>query len=79
MRTSIRSWIDLKNKSNHKPSYAADIALVYAGLDEKDQAFAWLDKAYKERFNPSILMRPAFDVLRPDPRFQDLLRRLGLS
>lgn len=70
---------DLKNKSNHKPSYAADIALVYAGLNEKDQAFAWLEKAYVERFNPSILVRPAFDVLHSDPRFQDLLRRLGLS
>ena len=70
---------DLKNKSNRKPSYAADIALVYAGLNEKDQAFAWLEKAYVERFNPSILLRPAFDVLRSDSRFQDLLHRLGLS
>jgi TolB-like protein/Tfp pilus assembly protein PilF len=69
---------DLKNRSHHKPSYAADIALVYAGLNERDQAFAWLGKAYTERFNPSILLRPAFDVLRSDPRFQDLLRRLGL-
>ena len=70
---------DLKNRSNHEPSAAADVALVYAGLNEKDQAFAWLEKAYVERFNPSILLRPAFDVLRSDPRFQDFLRRLGLS
>jgi TolB-like protein/DNA-binding winged helix-turn-helix (wHTH) protein len=70
---------DLKNGSNDKPSYAADIALVYAGLNEKTQAFAWLERAYEDRFNPSILVRPAFDVLRSDPRFQDLLRRLGLS
>jgi TolB-like protein/Tfp pilus assembly protein PilF len=70
---------DLKNRSNHKPSYAADIALIYAGLNEKDQAFAWLHKAYVERFNPSILVRPAFDVLRSDPRFQNLSRLLGLS
>jgi tetratricopeptide (TPR) repeat protein len=70
---------DLKNRSNHKPSYAADVALVYAGLNENDQAFAWLQKAYVERFNPSILVRPAFDVLHSDARFQDLLRRLGLS
>ncbi len=68
----------LKNKSNHKPSYAADIALIYAGLNEKDQAFAWLEKAYVERFNPSILVRPGFDALHSDPRFQDLIRRLGL-
>jgi TolB-like protein/DNA-binding winged helix-turn-helix (wHTH) protein/Flp pilus assembly protein TadD len=70
---------DLKNKSNHKPPYAADIALVYAGLNEKDQAFAWLEKAYVERFNPSVLVRPAFDALHSDSRFQDLLHRLGLS
>jgi tetratricopeptide (TPR) repeat protein len=69
---------DLKNKSDHKLSYAAAIALIYAGLNEKDQALAWLQKAYVERFNPSILVRPAFDALRPDPRFEDLLRRLGL-
>lgn len=69
----------LKNGFNDKPSNAAYIALVYAGLNEKDEAFAWLDKAYKQRFNPSMLVRPAFDVLRSDPRFQDLLRRLGLS
>jgi hypothetical protein len=55
------------------------IALVYVGLDDKDQAMAWLEKAYVERFNPQILMRPCFDPLRSDPRFQDLLHRIGLS
>jgi hypothetical protein len=39
----------------------------------------WLEKAYEERFNPSILQRPAFDPLRSDPRFQNLVRRIGLS
>jgi hypothetical protein len=39
----------------------------------------WLEKAYGERFNPSVLMRPCFDPLRSDPRFQDLLRRIGLN
>jgi hypothetical protein len=70
---------DLKNGSDHNRSNAADIALIYAGLNERDRAFASLQKAYEERFNPSILVRPAFDVLRSDSRFQDLLRRLGLS
>ena len=70
---------DFENGSNRRQSNAANIALIYAGLNEKGKAFAWLQKAYEGRFNPSVLLRPAFDVLRSDPRFQDLWRRLGLS
>ena len=56
------------------------IALVYVGLGEKDQAFAWLEKAYQERHPYLILIKvePVFDVLRSDPRFQDLVQRIGL-
>jgi hypothetical protein len=64
---------------SHTVPNAPEIALVYIGLDEKDQAIAWLEKAYAERFNPSVLRRPAFDPLRSDQRFQNLLRRTGLS
>ena len=76
---AVKILNDLKNRSNHGFSNAPEIALVYVGLDEKDQAMAWLEKAYVERFNPGVLLRPAFDPLRSDPRFQDLLRRIGLS
>jgi TolB-like protein/DNA-binding winged helix-turn-helix (wHTH) protein/Flp pilus assembly protein TadD len=69
---------ELENDSGQVYRTAADIALIYAGLNERDQAFAWLEKAYESRFNPSILLRPAFDSLRPDHRFQSLLRRLAL-
>ena len=76
---AVKILNDLKNRSNHAVSNAPEIALVYVGLDEKDQAMAWLEKAYAERFNPGVLLRPAFDPLRSDPRFQDLLRRIGLK
>jgi hypothetical protein len=53
--------------------------LIYVGLGDPDRAMIWLEKAYQARFNPSILLRPAFDPLRSDARFQDLLRRIGLT
>ena len=56
------------------------IAMIYAGLGDKDQAFAWLEKAYVERSRRlwALKVVPTWDGLRPDPRFADLLRRMGL-
>ena len=53
---------------------------AYAGLGDKEQAFAWLEKAYRERRDRVFLLNvdPLLDPLRSDPRFQDLLRRIGL-
>jgi TolB-like protein/DNA-binding winged helix-turn-helix (wHTH) protein len=68
-----------KNRPPDSFSNAAEIALIYVGLNDKDQAMVWLEKAYAERFNPAVLMRPCFDPLRSDARFQDLLRRIGLT
>jgi len=76
---AVRILDDLKNRSQSGFSNAPEIALVYVGLDQKDQAMAWLEKAFEERFSPWVLMRPAFDPLRSDPRFQNLIRRIGLS
>jgi TolB-like protein/DNA-binding winged helix-turn-helix (wHTH) protein/Flp pilus assembly protein TadD len=67
-------------ESRHPTNYSvdADIALIYVGLDDRDEAINRLNKAFDARFKASILRRPAFDPLRSDPRFQDLLRRMGL-
>ena len=69
---------DLEARHDQNPSADANIALIYVGLGDQDQAMIWLNKAYEARFNPSILLRPAFDPLRSDARFKDLLRRIGL-
>lgn len=65
-----------------KRSYVAPtmIAFVYAGLGDRDQAFAWLDTAYEERDFLLVLLKvdPMFDRLRSDPRFATLMRRVGL-
>ena len=53
---------------------------AYAGLGDKEQAFAWLEKAYQERRGRMFLLNvdPLLEPLRSDPRFQDLVRRVGL-
>ena len=68
----------LKKRAVPDYSDAADVAVVYAALGDSDQAMIWLEKAFEQRFNPSVLLRPAFDPLRPDPRFQKFLTRVGL-
>jgi tetratricopeptide (TPR) repeat protein len=56
------------------------IAVVYAQLGDKEHAFLWLERAYENRdfFLTNIRVDPQMDPLRSDPRFQDLLTRIGL-
>ena len=67
-----------RSKQRYVPPY--DIAMVYVGLGDKEQAFQWLDKAYEDRnqFMTRLKTEPKFDSLRSDPRFADLVRRVGL-
>jgi len=54
-----------------------EVAGVYAELGDKDRAFEWLDKAYRNRSCLYWLRQdPRFDSLRPDPRFQELLAKI---
>jgi Flp pilus assembly protein TadD len=75
---AVRLLDDLKKRSQSGYSNATEIAVVYAALGDTGRAMTWLERAYDERFNPSVLLRPAFDSLRSDSRFQDLERRVGL-
>lgn len=58
----------------------AALAYVYIGLGDKDQAFVWLEKAYRERSNFMVYLKvvPVADPLRSDRRFADLVHRVGL-
>jgi TolB-like protein/DNA-binding winged helix-turn-helix (wHTH) protein/Flp pilus assembly protein TadD len=75
---ALKLLSDLKKRSNPGSSHASEIAVIYASLGETDQAMNWLEKGYEERFNPGVLLRPGFDPLRSDTRFEDLVRRIGL-
>jgi tetratricopeptide (TPR) repeat protein len=69
----------LKQRSNADKVGTYEVAFIYAGLGEKDQAFEWLEKAYEERDQGLSFLKvdPTLDPLRSDPRFQDLLRRMN--
>jgi hypothetical protein len=60
---------------------AYDIAVLYAGLGETEQAFHWLDKAMAQRpfWLCWLKLDPRLDGLRADPRFDGLLKRVGLA
>ena len=74
-----KSLAELKELSKGRYVAAYWTAVIYVGLDEKDEAFAWLEKAYQERswWLVWIKMDPMVDSLRSDSRFKDLIRRIG--
>jgi adenylate cyclase len=68
-----------KSKSGYFPG--EQIASVYVALDEREEAFRWLERAVEEHSGPihAIAFTPEFRPLRSDPRFANLLRRIGLD
>ena len=80
-RTKALSVLDeLKTLSKQRYVSPLDFAVVYTGLGDRDSAFQWLEKAYQERtMRIQELPEPLFDSLRSDPRFRDLMRRIGLT
>jgi len=79
-KESLQMIEALKAASKQSFVSALFVALVYAGLEDKDQAFTWLEKAYEERFTRLAYLKveALWDPLRSDPRFGDLLRRVGI-
>ena len=70
----------LHQLAQHRYVTAYGVALVYAGLGEHEHVFAWLQKAIEERTHWLVWLKldPRWDGLCADPRFVDLLRRVGL-
>ena len=81
-KAEARKLLDaLKERSAREYVDPGLIALIYASLGEKDQAFGWLEKAYQERSSwmTWLKVEPKFDPLRADARFADLMRRVGIT
>ncbi|MDQ2938060.1 MAG: tetratricopeptide repeat protein, partial [Acidobacteriota bacterium] len=71
---------ELQRLSERQYVPADRVAIIYAGLGEKDQAFSWLEKAYEEHsFNiVTLRVEPRWDSIRSDPRFAELMRKIRL-
>ena len=70
----------MKKVSKHQYISSLSFAFIYTTLGEKERAFVWLEKSYAERaVGVDLKTDPIFDPLRSDPRFADLLRRIGFA
>jgi TolB-like protein/DNA-binding winged helix-turn-helix (wHTH) protein/tetratricopeptide (TPR) repeat protein len=77
---AVKILNNLKALSEQRYVSPANVAAIYAGLGDKDQALEWLERAYEMRSRTVVWLNvwPHYDKLRSDPRFTDLLRRVGL-
>ena len=78
---SVSAWLEVVAPLAERKLYTTTaVGFYYAMLGETDEAFAWLERGYRDRDPLMIVLKahPLFDPLRSDPRFQDLLRRIGL-
>ena len=78
---ALRLLAELKARKQTGYVPAAAFVNAYLGLGDYDQAFAWLEQAYQEHSNILLFLKvhPYFDPLRNDPRFSDLVHRVGLG
>jgi len=79
---ALRLVSELKRIETEEPGYVPPFGIIwaYAGLGDRDQAFAYLESSYEERRDRMVYLNvdPMLDPLRSDPRFKDLVRRVGL-
>jgi TolB-like protein/DNA-binding winged helix-turn-helix (wHTH) protein len=79
-REALKLLPGLKEQVKRRDLWPIDMAELYAALGEKDDAFAWLERAFDEKSQQLTYLNSAaeWDPLRSDPRFQDIVRRIGL-
>lgn len=72
---------ELEELSRHQLVDPSGIAWAWAGVKDKDHTLLWLNKAYEQRSNAMTVLKvePGYDFLRSDPRFQNLIHRVGLD
>jgi tetratricopeptide (TPR) repeat protein len=72
---------ELEKRHTDKVADGRDLVVVYTGLDDKDKAFAWLEKAYEDHsvFLVFLKLEPLMETLHGDARWGDLERRIGLT
>ena len=76
LRVYAKQLAEIYSQSAYIPTWY--IGSIYGFLGDKDRAFAWLEKAYQAKDGMDQLSDPMWDPVRSDPRFKDLLRRVGL-
>ncbi len=78
---ALRLLAELKERKQASYVPAGAFVNAYLGLGDHDQALAWLERAYQEQSNilQFLKVHPFFDPIRDDPRFADLVRRVGLD
>ncbi len=78
---AVRVIAELESRSRKGYVPAGAMVNAYLGIGDNQRAFAWLEKAYREQSNmlQFVKVHPYFDPIRNDPRFTDLMRRVGLS
>jgi tetratricopeptide (TPR) repeat protein len=78
---ALKALAELRARSKQSYISPSWSAIIYVGLGDKEQAFAWLEKAFQDRSSLLIWLKvePLFDPLREEPRFQDLRRRVGVA
>jgi TolB-like protein len=77
MEGGARAWLEEATQRKWYSPWM--IAINFAGIGETEEAFAWLERGYRERDPLMTLLKanPGFDPLRSDPRYHDLVRRIG--